>query len=231
MERRYELLSVNAVRSLGELNAKIETGHARPAGLPERTRGRSGSLALEGTGPSPTWSLVVDELADLMMTVQSEIEKPLTLLAQKARAIGIHLLVATQRPSVNVITGLIKANFPTRVAFRVAQKVDSRTILDQNGADALLGQRRHAVPAPREPRSRSESRGPSSPPQETERLIHWYREQASFEPKPRPRKRDGRRRRTFSKWCGAWKPRPAMEEGGLEEDAERDERFWEAAEV
>jgi hypothetical protein len=90
-------------------------------------------------GILPFIVLVVDELADLMMTVQSEIEKPLTLLAQKARAIGIHLIVATQRPSVNVITGLIKANFPCRIAFRVASKTDSRTILDQNGADALLG--------------------------------------------------------------------------------------------
>src|SRR4029079_9007733 len=90
-------------------------------------------------GILPFIVIIIDELADLMMTVQAEVESPLARLAQKARAIGIHLILATQRPSVNVITGLIKANFPSRIAFRVAQKVDSRTILDQNGAEALLG--------------------------------------------------------------------------------------------
>jgi len=117
--------------------------------------------------------VVVDELADLMMTVQSEVEKPLTQLAQKARAIGIHLIVATQRPSVNVITGLIKANFPTRIAFRVASKTDSRTILDQNGADALLGNGDMlflppggSVPV--------RIQGAFLPTEDTERLMGWY---------------------------------------------------------
>ena len=91
-------------------------------------------------GPLPYVVLIIDELADLMMTVQGDVEKPLALLAQKARAIGIHLILATQRPSVNVITGLIKANFPSRIAFRVNSRMDSRIVLDQNGADLLLGQ-------------------------------------------------------------------------------------------
>src|SRR5690606_7079706 len=125
MERRYALLKANHVRSIAEFNRKVRDGVLLKRSEP---RGREGDedrwIYQEGTMPYIV--VVVDELADLMMTVQSEIEKPLTQLAQKARAIGIHLIVATQRPSVNVITGLIKANFPTRIAFRVASKTDSR---------------------------------------------------------------------------------------------------------
>jgi S-DNA-T family DNA segregation ATPase FtsK/SpoIIIE len=108
-----------------------------------------------------------------MMTVQSEVERPLTQLAQKARAIGIHLIVATQRPSVNVITGLIKANFPTRIAFRVASKTDSRTILDMNGADALLGNgdMLFLPPGQSEP---ERVQGAYLPTEDTERLMGWY---------------------------------------------------------
>ena len=138
MERRYALLKANYVRSLGEFNKKVREDQVLRRSEPKGPEGDEDRW-IYSDGIMPYIVVVVDELADLMMTVQSEVEKPLTQLAQKARAIGIHLIVATQRPSVNVITGLIKANFPTRIAFRVASKTDSRTILDQNGADALLG--------------------------------------------------------------------------------------------
>jgi DNA segregation ATPase FtsK/SpoIIIE, S-DNA-T family len=105
--------------------------------------------------------------------VQGEVEAPLAMLAQKARAIGIHLILATQRPSVNVITGLIKANFPSRIAFRVASKVDSRTILDQNGAEALLGNgdMLFLPPGKSEP---MRLQGSFIATEETERVMHWY---------------------------------------------------------
>jgi S-DNA-T family DNA segregation ATPase FtsK/SpoIIIE len=124
-------------------------------------------------GVLPYVVVVVDELADLILTVQAEVERPLAQLAQKARAIGIHLILATQRPSVNVITGLIKANFPSRIAFRVASKVDSRTILDQNGAEALLGNgdMLFLPPGKSEP---MRLQGAFIATEETERLMHWY---------------------------------------------------------
>ena len=108
------------------------------------------------------------------MTVQGEVEKPLAILAQKARATGVHLILATQRPSVNVITGLIKANFPSRIAFRVASKVDSRTILDQNGAEALLGNGDMLFVPP----GRSEPvriQGAFIGTEETEAITEWYK--------------------------------------------------------
>jgi S-DNA-T family DNA segregation ATPase FtsK/SpoIIIE len=174
MERRYVLMKVNHVRSVQEFNRKVKDGvvmrRVDPAG-PEGDENRW----IFSDGPMPYIVVVVDELADLMMTVQSEVEKPLTQLAQKARAIGIHLIVATQRPSVNVITGLIKANFPTRMAFRVASKTDSRTILDQNGADALLGNgdMLFLPPGQSEP---VRIQGAFLPTEDTERLMAWYRE-------------------------------------------------------
>jgi S-DNA-T family DNA segregation ATPase FtsK/SpoIIIE len=151
MERRYALLEANGARNTADFNRKVADG--KPLRNPGVKRLTLTDIAAEARdippapavdeqytqGKLPLIVIVVDELADLMMTVQAEVEAPLARLAQKARAVGLHLIVATQRPSVNVITGLIKANFPCRVAYRVAQKVDSRTILDQNGAEALLG--------------------------------------------------------------------------------------------
>jgi S-DNA-T family DNA segregation ATPase FtsK/SpoIIIE len=128
-------------------------------------------------GILPYIVLIVDELADLMMTVQGEIETPLATLAQKARAIGIHLILATQRPSVNVITGLIKANFSCRIAFRVSAKVDSRTILDRNGAETLLGNgdMLFLPPGKSEP---VRLQGAYISTEDTERLMAWYKEHA-----------------------------------------------------
>ncbi len=183
MERRYALLSANGVRSLKEFNERVRNGVVLKRAAPDEEEAAAGG-EIEGEdpwiyedGPLPYIVVVVDELADLMMTVQAEVEKPLTQLAQKARAIGIHLLVATQRPSVNVITGLIKANFPCRIAFRVASKTDSRTILDQNGAEALLGQgdMLFLPPGQGEP---VRMQGAFISTEETEALMGWYREQA-----------------------------------------------------
>jgi S-DNA-T family DNA segregation ATPase FtsK/SpoIIIE len=151
MERRYALLEANGARNVTDFNRKVLDGKSlRNPGVKKITLTDMAAEAPATPSPPPAGEqytqgklplivIVVDELADLMMTVQPEVEAPLARLAQKARAVGLHLIVATQRPSVNVITGLIKANFPCRAAFRVAQKVDSRTILDQNGAETLLG--------------------------------------------------------------------------------------------
>ncbi len=176
MERRYTMLSANGVRSLKEFNDRVEQGVELKLPEPDGPEEEPDSWKYKG-GTLPWIVVVVDELADLMMTVQAEVEKPLTQLAQKARAIGIHLLVATQRPSVNVITGLIKANFPCRIAFRVASKTDSRTILDQNGADSLLGygDMLFLPPGQSEP---VRMQGAFISTEETEALMKWYREQA-----------------------------------------------------
>ncbi len=128
MERRYRLLADAGVRNIDQYNRNLKEGKVQ-AGADE-----------EPPRALPYIMIVVDELADLMMVIGREIEESIARLAQKARAAGIHLLLATQRPSVDVITGLIKANFPARIAFQVASKVDSRTILDTNGAEHLLGQ-------------------------------------------------------------------------------------------
>ncbi len=137
MERRYKLMSKLGVRNLAGYNVKIDEAKARGETLPN-------PFSLTPEEPEPLERLphivvIIDELADLMMVVGKKIEELIARLAQKARAAGIHLILATQRPSVDVITGLIKANIPTRIAFSVGSKIDSRTILDQMGAEALLG--------------------------------------------------------------------------------------------
>jgi len=124
MDARYDLLKLAMVRNIKEYNAKFKARKLNPN---------------DGHQFLPYIVLVIDEFADLIMTAGKEIETPIARLAQLARAIGIHLIVATQRPSVNVITGIIKANFPARAAFRVTSKIDSRTILDSQGADQLIG--------------------------------------------------------------------------------------------
>ncbi len=137
MERRYKLMSKMGVRNLAGYNVKIDEAKARGEHI-----GNPFSLTPEAPEPLdrlPHIVVVIDELADLMMVVGKKIEELIARLAQKARAAGIHLILATQRPSVDVITGLIKANIPTRIAFQVSSKIDSRTILDQMGAEALLG--------------------------------------------------------------------------------------------
>ena len=138
MERRYKLLSALGVRNLSGFNSKIN--EAKKAG---ETIANPFSLTPESPEPLaalPYIVVIIDELADLMMVVGKKVEELIARLAQKARASGIHLILATQRPSVDVITGLIKANIPTRISFQVSSRIDSRTILDQMGAEALLGQ-------------------------------------------------------------------------------------------
>ena len=137
MERRYKLMSKLGVRNLAGYNTKIAEAAKREEHIPNPF-----SLTPDSPEPLeklPTIVIIIDELADLMMVVGKKVEELIARIAQKARAAGLHLILATQRPSVDVITGLIKANIPTRIAFQVSSKIDSRTILDQMGAEALLG--------------------------------------------------------------------------------------------
>jgi len=137
MERRYKLMSKLGVRNLAGYNQKIIDADKKEEKIPNPF-----SLTPDAPEPLeklPTIVIIIDELADLMMVVGKKVEELIARIAQKARAAGIHLILATQRPSVDVITGLIKANIPTRIAFQVSSKIDSRTILDQQGAEALLG--------------------------------------------------------------------------------------------
>ncbi|MCB9366859.1 MAG: DNA translocase FtsK [Calditrichaeota bacterium] len=160
MEQRYDLLAERGARHLAEYNSMV------------RESPREGDRTL------PYIVVIIDELADLMVTAQREVEEPIARLAQLARAVGIHLVVATQRPSVDVITGVIKANFPARIAFRVAMKVDSRTILDTNGAEMLLGQGDMLFQHPEEP-APQRVQGALLTSKEIARVISHIRQQPS----------------------------------------------------
>ena len=223
MERRYRLLHANHARNLSDFNKKVRDGKALVVPREDAREGSTdGDPAVYTDGALPYIVLIVDELADLIMTVQSEVEPPLALLAQKARAIGIHLVLATQRPSVNVITGLIKANFPCRIAFRVASKVDSRTILDQNGAETLLGNGDMLFLPP----GRSEPvriQGCFIGTEETEGLMRWYEE----------RRAEARVEPDIMEQMAAIEVAEAADEspGGAEAVGERDPLFHQAAEI
>ena len=232
MQHRYELLAANGARNIQDFNRKVQEG------APLKNA-RDKSVAFENLeytgGIVPYIVLIIDELADLMMTVQGEVETPLAMLAQKARAIGIHLILATQRPSVNVITGLIKANFPSRIAFRVASQVDSRTILDGMGAESLLGNgdMLFIPPGKSEP---ARLQGAYISSEDTERLTGWYEQRreerkAAFEAQglivdERPSEED---------IIEAIRKKEAEEAGGSDaeelDDTDRDKLFREAAEI
>jgi S-DNA-T family DNA segregation ATPase FtsK/SpoIIIE len=142
MERRYKLMSKMGVRNLAGFNSLVEEAAARGESIPDPMFQVLNPFS-EGETPVlstlPSIVIVIDELADMMMIVGKKVEELIARLAQKARAAGIHLVLATQRPSVDVLTGLIKANVPTRISFQVSSRIDSRTILDQGGAETLLG--------------------------------------------------------------------------------------------
>jgi S-DNA-T family DNA segregation ATPase FtsK/SpoIIIE len=233
MQDRYQLLAANGARNIQEFNQKVRDGAPM---LKPKDAGVGFEDRTYKAGILPYIVVVIDELADLIMTCAAEVETPLAMLAQKARAIGIHLILATQRPSVNVITGLIKANFPSRIAFRVASQIDSRTILDGNGAEALLGNgdMLFIPPGKSEP---ARLQGAFLSNEDTERLMKWY---------------EGRReaRKTAMEAQGLMAPEPAAGEddilekvraqealdagGGPDADADegdRDKLFREAAEV
>jgi S-DNA-T family DNA segregation ATPase FtsK/SpoIIIE len=166
MEERYKTLAAEGVRNIEQYNRNIQQAiaenHTPKDGIAPR--------------PLPFIVVVIDELADLMMVASNEVEQSICRLAQMARAVGIHLILATQRPSVDVITGLIKANMPSRISFRVSSKVDSRTILDANGAEQLLGKGDMLFLPPASSRF-IRLHGPYISEQESARLASFLRKQ------------------------------------------------------
>ena len=231
MQDRYALLAANGCRNVQDFNRRVQEG-AR------LQKPRNPEVAFEintyDGGILPYIVVIIDEMADLMMTVQGEVETPIAMLAQKARAIGIHLILATQRPSVNVITGLIKANFPSRIAFRVASQIDSRTILDGSGAESLLGNgdMLFLPPGKSEP---GRLQGAYLSSEETERLMLWYNAQRE--------RADAERDALGAAVPGAVvepdileqiRAREAVDAGGGDDDGDpvdRDKLFREAAEL
>ncbi len=233
MQERYALLAENGARNIQDFNQKVRVG----AALRKPKDPNVGFENREYTGGIlPYIVVVIDELADLMMTVAAEVETPLAMLAQKARAIGIHLILATQRPSVNVITGLIKANFPSRIAFRVASQIDSRTIIDGMGAESLLGNgdMLFIPPGKSEP---ARLQGAFLSNDDTERLMLWYTERKEA----RKAAMEAQGLIAIDETAAEGdilervKAMEALEAGGGEENAEeigdRDKLFREAAEV
>jgi S-DNA-T family DNA segregation ATPase FtsK/SpoIIIE len=230
MQDRYRLLEANACRNLQEFNRRVqqhEDGEGAPVQKPRNLEVAFEDRTYTG-GILPYIVVVIDEMADLMMTVQAEVETPIAMLAQKARAIGIHLILATQRPSVNVITGLIKANFPCRIAFRVASQVDSRTIIDGAGAESLLGNgdMLFIPPGKSEP---ARLQGAYLSSEDTERLLKWYED-------ARARHEAGDGLVSEPDILETVRALEARSESGDDDDSgrdadERDARFREAAEV
>ena len=139
MDQRYKLMAALKVRNISGFNRKLAEAKAAKNPIMDPFHPDDSELPAQELQPLPYVVVVVDELADMMMVVGKKVEDLIARLAQKARASGIHLVLATQRPSVDVLTGLIKANIPTRIAFQVSSRVDSRTILDQMGAEQLMG--------------------------------------------------------------------------------------------
>jgi len=168
MEERYKTLAAEGVRNIEQYNRNIR--------LALQERGTAAATDPEAPKPLPFIVVVIDELADLMMVAANEVEESICRLAQMARAVGIHLILATQRPSVDVITGLIKANLPSRISFRVSSKIDSRTILDSNGAEQLLGKGDMLYMPPASSRC-IRLHGPYISEQESARLASFLRKQ------------------------------------------------------
>jgi len=174
MENRYRLLADQGVRNLDQYNILVD--EMKKEGI----SGKTEEDESEEPGRLPKIVIVVDELADLMMTSGKDVEASITRLAQMARAVGIHLILATQRPSVDVITGLIKANFPSRISFRVSSKIDSRTILDTNGAEQLLGMGDMLFLSPNQSRL-SRIHGAYISEKEIAKIVSFLKEQAQPE--------------------------------------------------